>query len=199
MPDFLRSSRMRLVGVHDENIRQMVLLPTDISRIGLRRKTSNRIDCQSCYGRTYFRRERKNTQMRLAAWRQSKRRTQASVALALGVAVSTVASWEQGKKIPGAAFMVLIYRMTEGAVSPNDFYDLPDLHHPAACEQRHERSSQSILRRIAKACGANLRRPAGAQRYQPDYSGLNCAAGHDRRTRGARLSRSREGVLSGKR
>lgn len=70
--------------------------------------------------------------MRLSEWRQIDRRTQAGVALELGVAVSTVASWEQRTKVPGVAYMIEIYRMTGGAVQPNDFYDLPDLSAPAA-------------------------------------------------------------------
>lgn len=63
--------------------------------------------------------------MKLANWRKHKGLTQEQVALALGVAPPTVSSWEIGGKRPGAVSMRRIFDLTEGAVTANDFYDLP--------------------------------------------------------------------------
>jgi len=55
--------------------------------------------------------------------------TQAALAAQLGCSQSYVSQMERGKApiIPGPDVMAEIHRVTEGAVQPNDFYDLPDL------------------------------------------------------------------------
>jgi len=43
----------------------------------------------------------------------------------VGVTRSAWNDWEKGKRMPGPAIMVEIFRITGGAVAPNDFYALP--------------------------------------------------------------------------
>lgn len=63
--------------------------------------------------------------MKMADWRKQEGFTQVEVARRLHVAEPTVSSWEQGGKKPGAATMHRIFDLTAGAVTANDFYDLP--------------------------------------------------------------------------
>jgi len=35
--------------------------------------------------------------------------------------------WERGRRRPGEEFMQEVYRVTDGLITPNDFYDLPEL------------------------------------------------------------------------
>ena len=70
--------------------------------------------------------------MLLAEWRKAKGWTQRELALVLQVSTPSVASWEQRLKVPAAQHLVRIYCLSDGAVQPNDFYDLPDLSAPAA-------------------------------------------------------------------
>lgn len=67
--------------------------------------------------------------MRLAEWRQSKDWTQRDLADALGCKQSFISLLERrlGGQIPGRDWMLKIYRLTKGAVEPNDFYDLPPI------------------------------------------------------------------------
>lgn len=64
--------------------------------------------------------------VRLADWRKINGLTQEDVANALQPAVHwlTVSAWEQGRKLPSRGAMLAIYALTDGAVQPNDFYDL---------------------------------------------------------------------------
>ncbi|MBY2927438.1 helix-turn-helix transcriptional regulator [Sphingomonadales bacterium 56] len=45
----------------------------------------------------------------------------------IGVTRAAWNDWEKRKRIPGQATMTDLYALTDGAVSPNDFYDLPPL------------------------------------------------------------------------
>lgn len=68
----------------------------------------------------------------LEKWRRSqvvngKPMTMEHAAGLLGVSRAAWNDWEKRKRIPGHATMTEIYSLTEGAVTPNDFYDLPDL------------------------------------------------------------------------
>lgn len=45
----------------------------------------------------------------------------------IGVSVSCWRLWENGKRYPGADYKVKIFEWSLGHVTPNDFYDLPDL------------------------------------------------------------------------
>lgn len=65
--------------------------------------------------------------MKLADWRRSKNMTQQELADALGCIVTTVARYEAARRKPDDATMIAIYRLTAGAVQPNDFYELPAL------------------------------------------------------------------------
>ena len=65
--------------------------------------------------------------MKLRQWRISAKITQPELADALGTVLSTVARYENGTRMPEPETMRTIYTVTDGAVQPNDFYDLPPL------------------------------------------------------------------------
>lgn len=67
--------------------------------------------------------------MKLVAWRRQESMTQADLADRLGCSQSYVSQMERAVDpiIPGPAIMIALYELSEGAVQPNDFYDLPDL------------------------------------------------------------------------
>lgn len=66
--------------------------------------------------------------MRLAEWRRSKEMTQRDLADALDCGQSFISSIERhGGQIPGREWMLKIYRLTRGEVSPDDFYNLPSI------------------------------------------------------------------------
>jgi transcriptional regulator with XRE-family HTH domain len=63
--------------------------------------------------------------VKLAAWREQKGLTQLQLAEELGCTVSTIWRYEQGQRDPDAATKERIFMLSEGAVEPNDFYDVP--------------------------------------------------------------------------
>lgn len=65
--------------------------------------------------------------MRLAEWRKQEGYTQQRLADELETAQSWIALIERSNdaKVPAPELMRRIYRLTRGAVTPNDFYDLP--------------------------------------------------------------------------
>ncbi|HEV2746628.1 MAG TPA: helix-turn-helix transcriptional regulator [Allosphingosinicella sp.] len=66
--------------------------------------------------------------MRLVEWRRDKGLTQQELADALRITQPSVSEMERRSgSLPSRAVMTAIYRFTAGAVTPNDFYDLPDL------------------------------------------------------------------------
>ncbi len=67
--------------------------------------------------------------MKLAVWRKTKGWTQATLAIELGCAQPYVSQMERARNsaIPGPALMIELFLLTDGAVQPNDFYDLPVL------------------------------------------------------------------------
>jgi transcriptional regulator with XRE-family HTH domain len=70
--------------------------------------------------------------MRLAEWRRERRMTQSELASAIGCTQSAISNFERAdtlarSQIPGPDLIVAIYRLTRGAVTPNDFYSLPPL------------------------------------------------------------------------
>jgi transcriptional regulator with XRE-family HTH domain len=71
--------------------------------------------------------------MRLVQWRIDKGLTQRQLADELGCSQPAVSLIERaterpnGNGIPTRDLMLKIYRVTVGAVTPNDFYDLPAL------------------------------------------------------------------------
>lgn len=67
--------------------------------------------------------------MRLAEWRKWKGLSQEQLAAELGVTQPTISLLERwpDNSVPGAELMLRIYRLTHGAVAPNDFYNLPEL------------------------------------------------------------------------
>lgn len=71
--------------------------------------------------------------MRLAEWRKAEGLSQEELAEMLGVTQPTISAVERWpvNSIPGRELMIAIYRVTNGIVTPNDFYNLPDLDTPA--------------------------------------------------------------------
>jgi transcriptional regulator with XRE-family HTH domain len=69
---------------------------------------------------------------KLGDWRRAKGLTQEDLGAKLGCEKPTVARYEAGTRIPERDTMRRIYVVTDGAVTPNDFYDLPDLNDLAA-------------------------------------------------------------------
>lgn len=65
----------------------------------------------------------------LRAWREAQAPDMTLDAAAAGVGTVRQVwwDWESGRRIPNRTFMARIYELTRGAVSPNDFYDLPPL------------------------------------------------------------------------
>lgn len=70
--------------------------------------------------------------MKLREWRIKNGWTQERVACALGEnggvnSQATVSGWENGSRFPGPATIIEIFKLTEGEVRPDDWYDLPPL------------------------------------------------------------------------
>lgn len=65
--------------------------------------------------------------MKLGDWRRAEGLTQEELAARLGLIPVSVARYESGLRLPGPSVMIEIFRMSDGAVQPNDFYALPDL------------------------------------------------------------------------
>lgn len=63
--------------------------------------------------------------MKLSTWRKSKRMTLVEAGELLGTDHSTVARWESGERIPRKEQMQTVVSVTEGAVTPCSFYDVP--------------------------------------------------------------------------
>jgi transcriptional regulator with XRE-family HTH domain len=70
--------------------------------------------------------------MKLEAWIESTGRTSASFARDLGVEASTIHRIVRRERKPSHALMEKIAQATEGAVTPNDFFDVPDTPDAAA-------------------------------------------------------------------
>ena len=72
--------------------------------------------------------------MQLAEWRKQAGYNQQQLADLLGVTQPTVSYLERSRdravgqaKVPGWGLMRRIWTVTQGAVAPNDFYDLPPI------------------------------------------------------------------------
>lgn len=64
--------------------------------------------------------------MKLKAWRLTQGMTQSELADAICVRTSAVSRYERDR-VPEPDIVARIYAVTQGAVTPGDFYDLPDL------------------------------------------------------------------------
>lgn len=62
--------------------------------------------------------------MTLAQYRHYQGQVQKQLAGDLGVSITSVASYESGVRIPCRVVMRRIHVLTEGLVTPNDFYKL---------------------------------------------------------------------------
>ncbi len=68
--------------------------------------------------------------MRLEEWRTTKKFSYKQLALRFGVGHATMArrwclpSTHKDAQVPGHEYMRIIVQMTDGAVQPNDFYNL---------------------------------------------------------------------------
>jgi transcriptional regulator with XRE-family HTH domain len=65
--------------------------------------------------------------LKLAAWRKREGKTQEWLAAELGCSQPYVSQIERAQDaiIPGADIMERVFIVSEGAVEPNDFYDVP--------------------------------------------------------------------------
>ena len=65
--------------------------------------------------------------MKLIDWRKKEGKTQGWVASELGTDQSYISRIERSQDpiIPGPELMERIFRLTNGEVEPNDFYDVP--------------------------------------------------------------------------
>lgn len=64
---------------------------------------------------------------RLSQLRNGRPMTLEAAATMIGVTRSAWNDWEKGKRTPAHALMIELYSLTGGSVTPNDFYELPDL------------------------------------------------------------------------
>lgn len=64
--------------------------------------------------------------MRFSDWRKRQGYTQQQAADALGVSQPVISQLESNEpQLRGRSFVLAIWQLTRGAVSPNDLYDLP--------------------------------------------------------------------------
>jgi transcriptional regulator with XRE-family HTH domain len=63
----------------------------------------------------------------LRKWRKAKGLTLEQAADEVGAVRQMWSDWERRRRRPGPTFMIEIFRLTDGQVVPNDFYDLPVL------------------------------------------------------------------------
>lgn len=61
----------------------------------------------------------------LRNWRKSQGLTLDQAARKVGTVRQVWSDWERGRRRPSSVTMAKIYRLTGGAVQPNDFYELP--------------------------------------------------------------------------
>ena len=58
-------------------------------------------------------------------WRLQERLSHAAAGALIGVTRQTWHAWETGRRLPAAAYMIELFRISDGMISPNSFYDLP--------------------------------------------------------------------------
>ncbi|MBE2191881.1 MAG: hypothetical protein IAE63_06850 [Alphaproteobacteria bacterium] len=75
-----------------------------------------------------------------------------SFSAALGVPYQTAWRIVRGKVIPSDPLKIKIYRITMGKITPNDFYDLPDLSSPSGDLQADFLSSVSSPKVFPESC-----------------------------------------------
>ncbi len=63
--------------------------------------------------------------MKLSGWRNQERMTQVELAQLIGISVMQLYRIERGINRPSPRVMQRIVEVTDGAVTPNDFYDFP--------------------------------------------------------------------------
>ena len=64
---------------------------------------------------------------KLRQWRRERGFSQTQAVQAVGVVRRTWNIWENGNGKPDDIFMIRLYVLTDGWITPNDFYDLPML------------------------------------------------------------------------
>jgi transcriptional regulator with XRE-family HTH domain len=72
--------------------------------------------------------------MTLKEWIKKSGTTAAEVAKKVGVESWTINRYTAGKRLPEPVLLVKLYKLTRGAVTPNDFYRLPKLRSKAAVQ-----------------------------------------------------------------
>jgi transcriptional regulator with XRE-family HTH domain len=61
----------------------------------------------------------------LKKWRMSNGYTLDAAAAAVGTVRQVWFDWENGRRRPNASALEQIFILTQGAIQPNDFYDVP--------------------------------------------------------------------------
>ena len=69
----------------------------------------------------------KQSPSKLREFRKARDLTQQQAGALVGVSRRTWLIWETGKGKPDDEWMLRLYVLTEGWLTPNDFYDLPPL------------------------------------------------------------------------
>jgi transcriptional regulator with XRE-family HTH domain len=70
--------------------------------------------------------------MKLATYLEENELTDAAFARVIGVERQAVGRYKTGERFPERLILVKIYKATNGAVTANDFADLPKLRTPCA-------------------------------------------------------------------
>ena len=65
--------------------------------------------------------------MKLEQWLSNTQTSRSAFAEQVGVSKSVVTKWCNGEVLPRTVPLMTIYRVTGGAVCPNDFYDLGEI------------------------------------------------------------------------
>ncbi|KAA5603721.1 helix-turn-helix transcriptional regulator [Roseospira marina] len=94
--------------------------------------------------------------MKLRDWRTQHGLTANETAARCGHTWRAVLSWEAGRRMPNPSAMRAIFIATNGAVTPNDFHDLPP---------QNGVPPQSVSRNVDSESGLCTRKSAGVIRH----------------------------------
>lgn len=73
--------------------------------------------------------------MRFGEWVEKTGKSNAEIGRELGRSAMCISHWRRRERVPGKEDVAAIYRYTDGAVTPNDWYDLPELDADAAADR----------------------------------------------------------------
>lgn len=102
--------------------------------------------------------------MKFQEWITKNKTTVTAVAKKLGVESWTIARYANGDRLPEPGFMLKIHRLTNGAVEPNDFYNLA---RPAAKKKAAPKKKAAKARPAAKVVAKPAAKIAVAKQPAP--------------------------------